>query len=292
MRRSPSPPASINLPDVEDQVLHVSKATQVLSLCTSIQDTTESAIHLSVERGALYQHIVSGAACTLMATQGISESLSRGLLQNETELDIKSKICLATVLSYALLDFCGEPWFPCGWTKDGIHLLRHNQVLYLRPALIAQVPTRFTSTASATTNDLRLLYHGILLMEIFLQDALTINLRQDSGLGVEELRGLAREEFEAMEGKWDVYERYKQAVEVCIEGIIVGDGLSNDEAFAMSFCQSVVDPLEADYTSLWGSRDLDKVVSELEMPIVTPPPRAPKPKHFKVSSQFCSRAQR
>jgi hypothetical protein len=292
MRQSPSPPIPIILPDVEGQVLQVSQATQVLSLCTSIQDATESAIHLSVEKGALYQHIVSGAACARMTTQSISESLSRGLLQNETELDIKSKICLATVLSYALLDFCGEPWFPCGWTKDGIHLLRHGQVLYLRPALIAQVSTRTTSTASTTTNDLRLLYHGILLMEIFLQDALTIDLRQDRGLGVEELRLLTRKEFDAMEGKWDVYERYKQSVESCIAGIMVGEGLNDDEAFAMSFCQSVVDPLEADYMSLWDNRDLDEVVSELEMPIVTPPPRAPKPKHFKVSSQRCFRARR
>lgn len=53
---------------------------------------------------------------------GISElrnveyvSLAEGLLNNDTELDIDSKTCLAVVLSHSLLDFCWESWFPVGW---------------------------------------------------------------------------------------------------------------------------------------------------------------------------------
>jgi hypothetical protein len=67
---------------------------------------------------------------------GESVSLAEGFFGNETELDIKGKLCLAVVLSYALLDFCVDPWFPDGWTKNGIYLLQYGGHLLLRPILV------------------------------------------------------------------------------------------------------------------------------------------------------------
>ena len=64
---------------------------------------------------------------------GESVSLAEGFFGNETELDIDGKLCLAVVLSYSLLDFCVEPWFPDGWTKNGIYLLQYGGHRYYGP---------------------------------------------------------------------------------------------------------------------------------------------------------------
>jgi len=283
-RLRPDPPVRIVLPSSEHELNQKpSQKIQVTSLCKSIQDVASSPIHFSVEKGALYQYDVEDAANTKSMSQGTSTSLSDGLLENESILGPKAKICLATVLSYSLLDFCGEPWFPGGWTRDGIYLLRYGQRLSLRPALIARVAQEATAPTSSIMNDVRLLYHGILLMEIFRQEALPIDLCRSKEMSVDDLREFARKEFASMEESWDVCERYKQSVEACIEGMVLGDESEDEEAFAAAFCQNVIDPLETDYMSLWENKDLDEVVSELQMPIVKPPPRAPKPAQLQVS---------
>ncbi|KAF2820232.1 hypothetical protein CC86DRAFT_118556 [Ophiobolus disseminans] len=228
----------IVLPDSNKQFSSAaSRRIPILSLCTSIQNVTLSPLHLCVERGALYQQSRSSKATTKILSQGVSTSLSYGLLENETELDMKGRICLGTVLPYSLLDFCGEPWFPDGWTRDGIYLLRHGQLLSLRPALVTRASNEGNSISSVTvTNDLRLLYHGILLMEIFRQEALPINLSLNKAADVDDLGDFARKEFAAIEPSWDVCERYKQSVEVCIEGLVLGEECDDAEAFARTSC--------------------------------------------------------
>lgn len=126
-------------------------------------------------------------------------------------------------------------------------------------------------------------------MEIFWQETLPIDLGPGKDMNVSELRDLALKEFEAMKMKWSVSERYRQSVEACLEGIEDEDALGDGESFTRAFCQRIISPLETDYTSLWGNRDPDDVISELKLSSVKrkrPPPGAPKPAHFQVSPQL------
>jgi hypothetical protein len=222
---------------------------------------------------------------------GESVSLAEGFFGNETELDINGKLCLAVVLSYSLLDFCVELWFPDGWTKNGIYLLQHSGHLLLRPILVTYLrPTPKGSQPSRVSSDFKLLFHGILLMEIFKQAPLPLQMNLGKDIDIDDLRKMARKEFDAV--KWGVCERFRQAVEACIEGD-QDDQLDTpedpEESFATTFCSRVIDPLETDFTSLWGDRDPDQVLSELKLPSIKrkkPPPRRPKPGHLKVSSLF------
>jgi hypothetical protein len=222
---------------------------------------------------------------------GESVSLAEGFFGNETELDINGKLCLAVVLSYSLLDFCVEPWFPDGWTKNGIYLLQHSGHLLLRPNLVTYLrPTPKCSQPSSVSDDLKLLFHGILLIEIFKQAPLPLQMNLGKDIDIDDLRKMARKEFDTV--KWGVCERFRQAVEACIEGD-QGDQLDTPEdpkeSFVTTFCTRVINPLETDFTSLWGDRDPDQVLSELKLPSIKrkkPPPRGPKPVHLKVSSLF------
>ena len=222
---------------------------------------------------------------------GESVSLAEGFFGNETELDINGKLCLAVVLSYSLLDFCVEPWFPDGWTKNGIYLLQYSGHLLLRPILVTHLcPTPKCSQPSRVSGDLKLLFHGILLMEIFKQAPLPLQMNLGKDIDFSDLRKMARKEFDAV--KWGVCERFRQAVEACIEGDQGGQldtPEDPEESFATTFCTRVINPLETDFTPLCGDRDPDQVLSELKLPSIKrkkPPPRGPKPVHLKVSSIF------
>jgi hypothetical protein len=137
------------------------------------------------------------------------------------------------------------------------------------------------------SGDLELLFHGILLMEIFKQAPLPLHMNLGKDIDIDDLRKMARKEFDAV--KWGVCERFRQSVEACIEGD-QGDKLDtpedSEESFATTICTKVINPLETDFTSLWGDRDPDQVLSELSIKRKKPPPRGPKPVHLKVSSLF------
>jgi hypothetical protein len=258
----------------------------VSNLCRTISSTDTSRLYLNVEGVTLFERLETDDK-----KKGIEDgepvSLAEGFFGNATELNIQGKTCLALVLSYSLLDFCGEPWFPAGWTKNGICFLQTGDQLSLRPILVTSIrPNAKGAPSSTVSTDLKLLFHGILMMEIFQQEVISIKLGAGKNIDLENLRSLARIEFEAVD--WDVYERYRQAVEACIEGAY-GAKLETSEdpedSFAKQFCQRVIGPLKIDFASHWGSQDPDEVISTLKMPSVKrkePPRPAPKPIQFKL----------
>lgn len=186
-----------------------------------------------------------------------------------------------------------SPGFQTGGRKNGIYLLQYSGHLLLRPILVTYLrPTPKASQPSSVSGDLKLLFHGILLMEIFKQAPLPLQMNLGKDINIDDLRKMARKEFDAV--KWGVCERFRQAVEACIEGN-QGDKLDTpedpEESFATTFCTRVINPLETDFTSLWGDRDPDQVLSELKLPSIKrkkPPPRGPKPVHLRVSSYLMS----
>ena len=174
--------------------------TPVTDLCKTIDSKTTSRLNLNVDGTSLFQ-----LAETDLEMKGLengkSVSLAEGFFGNETELDIDGKLCLAVVLSYSLLDFCGEPWFSDGWTKNGIFLLQHSGHLLLRPILVTYLrPTAKGSQPPRVESDLKLLFHGILLMEIFKQAPLPLQMNHGKDIDIDDLRKMARKEFDAV--KW------------------------------------------------------------------------------------------
>ncbi|MBE3049832.1 hypothetical protein IMZ48_46510, partial [Candidatus Bathyarchaeota archaeon] len=102
-------------------------------------------------------------------------TFSKGFLENDTELSFEGKICLAVVLSFSFLDFCGKPWFPKGWTKNNLQLMKNGEDVMLQPFLVTDILSgkgQPSIEATAPIWEAKLLHHGILLMEIFQQDVL------------------------------------------------------------------------------------------------------------------------
>ena len=240
----------------------------VTNLCPEVDKTKPFRLNLNVSGESLHR-----LPETDPQFHGLENSepisLAQGLLQNETELDFKGKVCLAVVLSYALLDFCGEPWFPGGWTKHSIHLMQINDKLVLRPALITKVSPapQIGRNNPLARNDLKLLCHGILLMEIFRQESLAIAVK--GGGEFASLKQSAQKSFDAI--KWDVHERYRQAVEACIldERLTVladSAGVQND--FVQMFCNAVISPLEHECEALCGQQDPDEMITSMKLPTV------------------------
>jgi hypothetical protein len=262
--------------------------THIPDLCKSLGNTQAPRLSLNIESGKIFQHVES-----VLEPQPTSErestSLSDGYLHNHTELSINGKICLALVLSYALLDFCGKPWFPGGWTRDGICFLQHGAYLSLLPTLITSIrDTSDTAQKHETSSDMKLLLHGILLMEVFQQVELRINLKDILVEEIDKTRSFALKEFAKLD--WGVCERYRIAVEACLEGskVIEDFESTEDEIFVKAFCQSVIAPLQSDYKSQWRDQDPDEVISELKLPKVEckkPPRPGPKPAQFQLSKQ-------
>jgi hypothetical protein len=257
-------------------------------LCEFITRNAQARLSLQLDQDLLFQLAeTDGERKTAEVWEPIT--LAKGLFENQTELNMKGKVCLAVVLSYSLLDFCGEPWFPVGWTKDGIHFLQSAAQLKLRPTLMTSIPVTTKKLEQlAVPKEIKLLWHGIVLMEVFQQEPLPIDLNAAKYTDVKVLRSAVREQFDAM--SWDVCEWSRQAVKICIEGDL-GDNLlpgasENPEAsFAQAFCQRVLGPLEKDFFSLWGTRDPDEELSRLKLPSVKrkKPLPAPKPVQFKVA---------
>ena len=240
--------------------------------------------------------------------QGDFVTLAEGFLRNQEELEMKRRLCLALVLSYSLLGFCGVPWFLGGWTKDGIYPFQHSS-LELRPILIASMgPRRENKPALSTAHQTKLLWHGILLMEIFQQAPIPLQL--NSVNDIKDLRTLAIKEYESID--WKENERYEQCVMDCLSGSMLdrtNDQVDLDEMFALHFSERIINPLEMDVRAIWGDADPDEIISttqlrvrgtfpdqklDLSEPKVEmgrtkssklrgPGPRQPKPEKLKVS---------
>lgn len=262
-------------------------------LCEFVTRNSQARLSLQLEHNLLFQLAeTSGERKTAEVWEPVS--LAKGFFENQTELNMKGKVCLAVVLSYSLLDFCGEPWFPAGWTKGGIYFLQSAVHLQLRPTLMTSIPIitkKFQRLA--VPKEIKLLWHGILLMEVFQQEPLLINTKAHVNTDVKALRSTVREQFDAM--NWDVCEWSRQAVKICIEGdlgdnLLPGASKNPEGSFAQAFCQRVLGPLEKDFFSLWGIRDPDEELSRLKLPSVKrkKPLPAPKPVQFKVTPLYFS----
>jgi hypothetical protein len=235
-------------------------------------------------------------------------SFTKGFLENETELGFEGKVCLAVILSYAFLDFCGKPWFPGGWTKDSLYLMQHGGNLFLQPFLVTNMAATQRESkppAPATAaRAMKLLHHGILLMEIFQQDPLRVTPKP--GGKVASLEDTAQESFKSIE--WDLCERFGQVVGTCIKGKFIDSAIISsipslqsaadpsashsssppeisDEDFGRLFCERILAPLEADFASQWQGKDPDQVISTLKLPSIKQEPNPslkPKPTTSKV----------
>lgn len=205
-------------------------------------------------------------------------TLSQGILQsnNVGELNSRVRICLAVVLSWSLLDFCDEPWFRGGWTKDTIHMMRHNNHLCLRPLLVTEMcsptPTGRTSTRSRMNEHLLFLHHGFLLMEIFRQEPFDTNLNIGATQDIAEVRHTLQQLYSQV--NWDVHERYRQSVKACIDASQSSNPNYASESPTMltrAFCESVIGPLQVEYEKDWGNKDPDEVIAKIKLPILQQP---------------------
>lgn len=257
-------------------------------LCENLKSARPSRLNLNVDGASLFQ-----LAHTDLALSGLENSvpvsLAEGVIGNESELAPKGRLCLAFVLSYALLDFCGEPWFPSGWTKKGIWCLQTGGQLLLRPALVTHMRSPSAMPRpSRSSNDLRLLFHGILMMEIFNQAEFPLQIDVGEDADINNLRNVARHEFDAV--NWDVYEGFQQSVEACINGNRVDDvdpAATSEDSFVATFCRIVLRPLATDFHSVWGNRDPDEAILELKMPSIKKLPGiGRKPLHLQVYLRF------
>jgi hypothetical protein len=262
--------------------------TPVDNLCSVVKKSS-SRLNLRVEGFSLFRQ---GETDTQMKYFEECEPISftKGFLSNDTELGIDGKICLAVVLSYAFLDFCGKPWFPGGWTKDNLYLMQHRETMFLQPFLVTNLAPRHKESRSppitAAIKEMKLLHHGILLMEIFQQHPMQLPF----GGAIANLREAAQRWFKSI--KWGESERFYKAVEACLYGeTLISDAISvkaslmplanrsvqrhstapeiSDEEYAVLFCQRILAPLAADFSSQWQDNDPDQIISTLKLPSVS-----------------------
>lgn len=155
-----------------------------ISLCDMTKGPNTSRVSLNVDGSSLLYH---GETDVKMTTYRECKpiSFSKGFLENDSELAFEGKICLAVVLSFSFLDFCGKPWFPGGWKKDNLYLMQTGHNLSLQPFLVTDIKSEKRGPSVVATIeiwDTKLLDHGILLMEIFQQECFQEPLKQ-SGKG-------------------------------------------------------------------------------------------------------------
>lgn len=275
----------------------VSQRTAVKELCDLIDCGYNGQLLLDIDNAKLF-HVTQPTPLPKSLETAEHITLAEGLFWKAQEiLNPKAKVCLALILSYSFLDFCGEQWFPMGWHSDGIYLLQDGKRLMLRPALLAHMHSSKSqpSEPAVRSQNRQLLFHAILLLEVFKQEPL--NLRGYYSMDVETLRREVQAQFDIMDGlkAWSQNERYRQAVEACINGDEIEklqevDHHRNTEAhFLEMYFPRVIDPLQTDFSILWGvDSDPDKVVSEL-MARSKPPSPKPKPALMKGSMNFAKK---
>jgi len=261
----------------------------VKDLCKIIDTSPGCRLELGIDGESLFQTTPRGLKNSSLENME-SISLAEGLFwTDQLEISRSTKTSLALVLSYALLDYCGEPWFPEGWNKHGIFFLQRGDELLLRPILITHLrsPRKHLELAKVSP-DRKLLYHAILLMEIFKQEALKLQPGQKES--IENLRKLIRREFDAI--SWGESERYRQSVEACINGDESGKlekPPDNPEGYFVDFYLTrVVDRLETDFEALCDKgSDPDEVISKLtgkRVPLKGLLPPIPKRKPIKLKA--------
>jgi hypothetical protein len=271
----PEAPVHIALPGSTPRI-----GTRVPDLCATLRDSTRG-LRLSVDGVSLYRSVGESQAQAQMKSFERCKpvSFAKGFLENDAELSFEGKICLAAVLSYAFLDFCGKPWFPGGWTKDNLYLMQDAESLFLRPFLVTDVLSGKDKPRTETNREVlstKLLHHGILLLEIFQQDALR-GPCSGQGKPAAPLKPRAQEWFASTE--WDVFERYRDAADACINGDLIADlddsstpdanrAYDLEEQFARLFCEKVVAPLEADFCSQYRNEDPDRIMATLKLPAI------------------------
>ncbi|PMD12791.1 hypothetical protein NA56DRAFT_453965 [Hyaloscypha hepaticicola] len=298
----PKPIVRIALPYSNRQ-----EKSPVTDLCAVIKKST-TRLNLNIEGTSL-----SSQAETESQMENFKDSelvsFTKGFLENESELQIYEKVCLAVVLSYAFLDFCGRPWFPKGWTKDSLYLMQHERTLFLQPFLVTNmVPKQSEPKLPISVADARaemLLLHGILLMEIFEQESLRASSKLDEKAA--SLKDMAQKWF--MTIKWGVCERFRQAVGACIQGTLIDSAMISstscsqsranlssgplfnlpevsDEEFGRLFCERILAPIEADFKSQWQNKDPDEVMLTIKLPSVKQEPNT-SPKPESTASKVC-----
>lgn len=196
-------------------------------------------------------------------------SLSEGILNNDNELRSKAKECLAIILSWSLLDFCDEPWFRGGWTKDTIHLMRHGDKLSLRPLLVTKMDPQKTPGQSGTqppmSESVMLLHHSVLLMEIFLQESSGIDFVNGTPAGIMATRKQIIKLYKKV--KWDVNETFKKSVQACIDASEANTLSSRSEQraeFVRTLYERVIMPLQTQFEEGWNPKDPDEAITSFD----------------------------
>lgn len=263
----------IRLPD-ELKVPKPKVQNKVMNLCKTLEECnfkTTSKLSLEIAGTSIFC-LAEKPANTVRLQEIHPVSLKRGYLENPTELSSKSRTCLALVLSYALLDFCWEPWFPDGWTKSGISLLQDHEHVRLQPALVTRMDNhKKGQPPQLVSDDLKLLFHAMLLMEVFEQREIAPDKRPEEVLNISKYRDHIRFMFEKVD--WGVYEFFRRAVESCISGYGVPSKERDYDcgsAFVSHIHHTVIHPLEREYTALWAGKDPDEVLEEVRLPSVQP----------------------
>lgn len=281
---SARPVSEISVPRIVSPYSRKEERNAVTDLC-AVMGKSSTRLNLNIEGSSLSNHADTESQMEKFENCELT-TFTEGFLENDSELQIQEKICLAVILSYAFLDFCGKPWFPKGWSKDSLHLMQHDKTLFLHPFLVtnmASQPGEVKLPASVTENRAEtLLRHGILLMEVFEQTTLRKTSRPDGKDN--SLKHMAQEWFRSID--WGVSERFCQVVRICIQGTLLtgvvvpstSSRLSSSipftnaelskENFVTLFCERVLAPLEADFLSQWQNKDPDEVMLTIKLPSI------------------------
>lgn len=168
---------------------------------------------------------------------------------------------------------------------DSIFLMQTSDSFLFQPFLITDLKKKKSTPsreASVASWEAKLLHHGILLMEIFKQEAFpSLHKRARKALPDRKETAQACKAW-SQSIKWGHFQHWRQAVEACINGKLM-ESLHNiwkptaqdtkpltkakslDECFSMLFCDAVLAPLEAEFATHWPNQDPDKVISTLKL---------------------------
>ncbi|KAL6696984.1 hypothetical protein J3F84DRAFT_394478 [Trichoderma pleuroticola] len=244
-----------------DPTISTTRQRVVRSICSLTNRRDMAPVNLKVVEQSLYHH--SRAMNQMMTHFQNCEpaNLREAFFENTADLKFGGKICLAVVLSFSFLDFCGKPWFPGGWNGDSIFLMHNNTSVSLQPFLITeliQLESGHSTEATIASWEAKLLDHGILLMEIFNQDTFPSPPKQPGGAppARKDMYKACNTWFNSI--KWGTFGYWRQAVEACIKG-----GL--DKVFVGLFYKEILSPFEAAFASQWPDKDPDEVISLIKL---------------------------
>ncbi|PNP51049.1 hypothetical protein THARTR1_08277 [Trichoderma harzianum] len=274
-----------------DPPISTTRELVVRNICSLTNRRDMAPVNLKVVERSLYHH--SRAMDQMMTHFQNCEpaNLREAFFENTADLRFGGKICLAVVLSFSFLDFCGKPWFPGGWNGDSIFLMHDNTSVSLQPFLITeliQLESGHSTEATIASWEAKLLDHGILLMEIFNQDTFPSPPKQPGGAppARKDMYKACNTWFNSI--KWGTFGYWRQAVEACISGRLMEklnffsklnsralDGPSGsqslnpeeglDKVFVGLFYKEILSPFEAAFASQWPDKDPDEVISTIKL---------------------------